>query len=199
MAGSDLSFEDSALSKVAVAPLLPLELWFPARGADNQVPPRLYGWLTEPGLLTERIERRTGQPVHVHVLDERVGFLTSEQQAVLGARLDSCFVRRIALVSQGRAYIYAETLVPDHTLELNPWLAELGERSLGTALAEYGDVIRGPLEFAALPASHPLAARALELVDLPTDTIWVRRSWFGVGGMRLLVQEAFLPSVSERV
>ena len=186
------------MSKVAVAPPLPFEMWFPARGADNQLPPRLYGWLTEPGLLTERIERRTGVPVHVHVLDERVGFLSADQQALLGARLDSCLVRRIALVSGGTPYVYAETLVPDHTLELNPWLAELGNRSLGTALAEYGDVIRGPLELAALPASHPLATRALDLADASTDTLWARRSWFAIGGMRLLVQEAFLPTVADR-
>lgn len=187
------------MSKVAVAPLLPLELWFPARAADNQVPPRLYGWLTEPGLLTERIERRSGAPVRVRVLEERVGFMTAEQQSLLGARLDSCLVRRIALVSSDRPYVYAETLIPDHTLELNPWLAELGERSLGTALAECGDVIRGALEFAALPASHPFAMRTLELADRPADAIWVRRSWFAISGMRLLVQEAFLPSVTERV
>jgi chorismate--pyruvate lyase len=177
-------------------PLLPLDLW--VRGDDyaGRLPAALSGWLTEPGLLTDRIQAASGAPVAVRVVEERIAFLSAEQQAILEAPASSCFARRIELVSAGRPWVYAETLIPDHTLELHPWLAELGDSSLGATLAACQDLVRGPFEFAPLPDSHPLAVRALAHAASRAAVVWARRSWFALAGRRLLVQEVFLPETA---
>ena len=101
-------------------------------------------------------------------------------------------MRRVELVGAGRPWVFAESLVPDHTLELHPWLAELGDSSLGATLSAIPGVSRGPFEFAPLPAAHPLAASALGRLAQAPDVVWARRSWFALRGRRLLVQEVFL-------
>lgn len=184
------------LSDSSAASLLPLDLWMRDRDLAGKLPAKLADWLTEPGLLTTRIEAASRAPVAVRVIEERLAFLTAEQQLLLRAPAISCFARRIELVSAGRPWVYAETLIPDHTLEMHPWLAELGDSSLGSTLAECVEVTRGPFEFAPLPASHPLAVHALARLERRPDVVWGRRSWFALLGRRLLVQELFLPEVN---
>ena len=118
-------------------------------------------------------------------------------KALLEAPAASCFARRVELNSAGRTWVYAETLIPDHTLEAHPWLAELGDSSLGATLAACKDLVRGPFEFAPLPESHPLAGQALARSATRGDVVWARRSWFALAGRRLLVQEAFLPGTTQ--
>ena len=182
-----------AASGHATTPLLPLDLW--VRGDDlvARLPAELASWLGERGLLSKRIRAASGAAVAVRVVEERLAFLSAEQQALLEAPAASCVARRVALVSAGRTWVYAETLIPDHTLELHPWLAELGDSSLGATLTACGDLTRGPFEFAPLPAAHPLAVQALGQVASGPQTVWARRSWFALSGRRLLIQEVFLP------
>jgi chorismate--pyruvate lyase len=174
------------------APLLPLDLWLSGPELLRGVPAALAAWLTDSGLLTERIRAASGAAPGVRVIEERLGFLTAEQQALLEAPAASCFVRQVELVGDGRPWVFAESLIPDHTLELHPWLAELGDSALDATLAGIAGVSRGPFEFAPLPAAHPLAASALaRRADAP-GVVWARRSWFALRGRRLLVQEVFL-------
>lgn len=176
--------------------MLPLELWMPGVELLRDVPDGLASWLTESGTLTARIRAasRDGR-CRLRVLDQRLGFLSREQQAALDTQVASCFVREIELIGGEEPWVFAQTLVPDATLELHPWLAELGDSPLGETLAEVGGLERGPFEFATLPAAHPLAARALEYADEEPDFLWARRSWFAIRGKRLLVQEVFLPAL----
>lgn len=176
--------------------MLPLELWMPGVELLRDVPDGLASWLTESGTLTGRIRAasRDGR-CRLRVLEQRVGFLSKEQQGALDTSVASCFVREIELVANDEPWVFAQTLVPDATLELHPWLAELGDSPLGETLAEVGGLERGPFEFATLPAAHPLAARALEYADEEPDFLWARRSWFAIRGRRLLVQEVFLPAL----
>ncbi|MBS0373580.1 MAG: chorismate lyase [Proteobacteria bacterium] len=175
----------------AAAPLLPLDLWLPGQEILRGAPAALVPWLTDPGLLTDRVREAAGAAVQVRVVEERLGFLSAEQRALLAAAADSCFVRRVELVAAGRPWVFAESLVPDHTLELHPWLAELGDSSLGTTLAGLAGIRRGAFEYAPLPAVHPLAAAALARRP-GAGVVWARRSWFELSGRRLLVQEVFL-------
>ncbi|MBS0396742.1 MAG: chorismate lyase, partial [Proteobacteria bacterium] len=80
---------------IAAAPLLPLDLWLPGREILRGVPPGLAAWLTDAGLLTERIRAASGQVAAVRVVEERLGFLSAEQRALLEAPADSCFVRQV--------------------------------------------------------------------------------------------------------
>jgi chorismate--pyruvate lyase len=130
------------------APLLPLDLWLSGPELLRGVPAGLAAWLTDAGLLTERIREAAGAAPSVRVVEERLGFLTGEQQALLEAPAASCFVRQVELCGAGRPWVFAESLIPDHTLELHPWLAELGDSSLGATLAAIPGVSRGPFEFA---------------------------------------------------
>ncbi len=177
---------------VTEAPLLPLDLWLPGPELLRGVAAGLAAWLTDRGPLGERIRAASGQPAGVRVVDERLGFLTAEQQGLLEAPAASCFLRQVELVSRGRPWVFAESLIPDHTLELHPWLAELADSSLGATLAGLEGVVRGPFEFAPLPASHPLAASALARLSGAPGVVWARRSWFALRGRRLLEQEVFL-------
>jgi chorismate--pyruvate lyase len=181
----------------SAAPLLPLDLWLSGPELLRGLPAGLASWLTDTGLLTDRIRAATGAAPAVRVVEERLGFLTAEQQALLEAPAASCFVRRVELLGAGRPWVFAESLVPDHTLELHPWLAEIGDSSLGATLAGISVVGRGPFEFAPLPAAHPLAASALARGARTPGVVWARRSWFELRGRRLLVQEVFLMDATE--
>jgi chorismate lyase len=174
------------------APLLPLDLWTSGAAVLRGMPAALAAWLTDTGLLTERIRTASGAAPAVRVVAEQLGFLSAEQQALVAAPAASCFVRQVELLGGGRPWVFAESLIPDHTLELHPWLAELGDSSLGATLAGLSGVERGPFEFAPLPASHPLAASALARGAGRPGVVWARRSWFALCGRRLLVQEVFL-------
>jgi len=186
----------SPTTAFAAAPMLPLDLWVRSNDVAARLPAGLAGWLGEPGLLTDRIQAASGAPVTVRVVEERLAFLNGEQQSILLAPATSCFARRVELNSVGRTWVYAETLIPDHTLEAHPWLAELGDSSLGATLAACTDLARGLFEFAPLPESHPLAAQALAHAATRADVVWARRSWFALAGRRLLVQEVFLPETT---
>jgi len=177
------------------APLLPLDLWTRDSALLRRAPLELAAWLVDPGLLTDRIRSQSGAPHDLKIVDERLGFLSAEQRALLEAPAESCFVREVELLAGPQAWVFAQTLVPDRTLELHPWLAELGRTPLGAMLAGLAGLERGPFEFATLPSRHPLAARALRARTGASDVLWARRSWFALGGRRLLVQEVVLPEL----
>jgi len=166
------------------APLLPLELWVPGEELLKGASPALRAALAEPGPVS-RLPAR--------LVEQRLAFLDRDQQERVQAREPCCLVRDEVLIEDGRARVFVEALVPDPTLELYPWLAELGDASLGATLAAAGSLERGPFEFAPLPAAHPLAARALLGLGAPPATLWARRSWYALHGRRLLLQELFLP------
>jgi chorismate lyase len=183
-------------ARVPHTALLPMDLWTADAGLLRGVPDVCESWLRETGLLTARITTETGRKCVLRVVDQRLDFLTGEHQAVLQVPAGTCFVREIQLCDGATPWVYAQTIVPDATLELHPWLAELGETSLGETLAGIASLERGPTEYATLPAMHPLAEAALRdgANDEP-DFLWARRWWVAIRGRRLLVHEVFLPGL----
>jgi chorismate--pyruvate lyase len=180
----------------STAPLLPLDLWAPGTELLRALPPPLREWLSDAGPVTARIEAASGCAPTERVLEQRLGFLTREQQALLEAPATGCLVRDALLSARGRPWLFSQALIPDHTLELHPWLAELGDASLAATFAAVAGLERGAFEFAPLPISHPLAARALAgLAAGNAVTVWARRAWLGLRGRRLLLQEVFLPEL----
>ena len=65
------------------ASLLPLDLWAPGDELLRTAPPTLLPWLTETGLLTDRIRETSGVPAGLRLIDERLGFLSPDQQSML--------------------------------------------------------------------------------------------------------------------
>jgi chorismate--pyruvate lyase len=156
-------------------------------------PPAAAAWLSEPGLLTERLRACCDGRPGLTVVSEAQAPLTAPDAAVLEASGSTAFVREIELTCDGRPWVFAQTLVPQATLARQRWLTTLGRAALGERLAALRGLARGPLEFTRLVAGDRLYQRALrERGDRP-GALWARRSWFAIEGHRLLVQEVFLP------
>lgn len=156
-------------------------------------PPAAAAWLSEPGLLTERLRACCGGTPGLAVVSETEAPLAAPDATVLKASGNTAFVREIELTCDGRPWVFAQTLVPQATLTRQRWLTTLGRAALGERLAAVRGLARGPLEFTRLVAGDRLYQRALrERRDSPR-ALWARRSWFAIEGDRLLVQEVFLP------
>jgi chorismate lyase len=150
-------------------------------------------WLTEAGLLTDRIRARAPAAYSLRVLGEWRATLDATARELLRATADGVFVREIELTSGGERHVFAQTLVPEETLAAEPWLGALGDSALGERLAGTDRAARGPLEFARLLPGEELFERAMQGLVSTVPSLWARRSWFEINGHRLLVQEVFLP------
>ena len=156
-------------------------------------PPAAAVWLAETGLLTERLRACCGGQPGLTVISEADGPLANHDASVLQTTGSTAFVREIELTCDGRAWVFAQTLIPSATLARHRWLSSLGRAALGERLAAVPGLERGPLEFARLLPGDRLYHRTLrEQFDKPA-ALWARRSWFAIDGDRLLVQEVFLP------
>jgi chorismate--pyruvate lyase len=157
------------------------------------VTPAATAWLTEPGLLTERLRACCAGRQGLAVVSEREAPLAAAESALLQAPGNAAFVREIELTCDDRPWVFAQSLIPLATLARHGWLSTLGDTALGERLAAIPGLERGPLEFARLTPGVALFHRALrQSVDPPAE-LWARRSWFAIDGARLLVQEVFLP------
>jgi len=155
--------------------------------------PAAAAWLAEPGLLTDRLRASCAGQTGLVIVSQREAPLGAAEAALLGAAGNSAFVREIELTCNGRAWVFAQSLIPHATLARHGWLARLGEAALGERLAALPALERGPLEFARITAGMALYQRALRARSDPPSALWARRSWFAIDGDRLLVQEVFLP------
>ena len=99
------------------------------------------------------------------------------------------------MVHGGQVWIFGQTVMPDSTLSLHPWLAELGDTPLDETLIGLSGVDRGPYEYAWLPVDDPLTARALREAEVKPEGLWARRSRVALRGAPLLMQEVFLPGM----
>lgn len=167
-------------------------VWVGAAAALD-APPAVVGWLTEPGLLTERVRARCPQAFGLRIVEERRDVLEPADAQVLDAADPACFVREIELTCGRDAVVFAQTLVPAATLDAEPWLAELGTEALGPRLARTGHAQREPFEFARLEPAHALHRRAWRRAAPRPGALWARRARYRLGPRALMVQEVFLP------
>jgi chorismate-pyruvate lyase len=174
---------------------LPLELWGDERTLPRGLTARYRSWLVEDGLLSQRMRADGAGAIRLDLIGERVAFLSAEQQRLLKVASSACFERETTLCSGARAWVYSQTLIPDAALELSPWLAALGSRELEATLCGLPALERGTREYALLPASHPLIARALNGAQVAPDALWARRTWHALHGQRFLIQEVYLPAL----
>lgn len=156
-------------------------------------PASAQSWLTEPGLLTERVRSHCLDAFGLCIVDERHGLLTPDDADALEVTDLSAFIREIELTCDGRAWVFAQTLVPAATLSAQPWLGQLGDTALGPKLASLGGALRDPLEYAQLHPADALFGRAARGPGRAPVDLWARRARYRLGPHCLIVQEVFLP------
>ncbi|HET7202202.1 MAG TPA: chorismate lyase [Steroidobacteraceae bacterium] len=175
-----------------------LAQWGPLERVERHAPPALRSWLAEPGLLTARIRALCGDAMRFRMLGPlRSARLSDELQARLAVYDARCLLREIEFCCEGERVLYAQTVLPEPTLQRYPWLRELGDSPLGESLRQATEPLeREPLEYAALPPDSALAIAASDATpDAQQATLWARRAVYRLGGRPILVQEVFLPAL----
>jgi chorismate--pyruvate lyase len=170
--------------------------WFPAeRLGQMNVESTLRTWLIAKGMLSARVKAACGEDFALRLIDQWTGLLTSSHKLGLRSDDDAGLFRDIEMVRGGQVWIFGQTVMPDSTLSLHPWLAELGDTPLDETLIGLSGVDRGAYEYAWLPVDDPLTARALRDAEVKPEGLWARRSRVALRGAPLLMQEVFLPGV----
>jgi chorismate--pyruvate lyase len=170
--------------------------WLPAeRLGQCNVDASLRSWLIGKGLLTARLKAACGERFGLHLVDQWTGLLSEDHRTALRVTETQGLFREVELSCADQPWVFGQTVIPDSTLCVHPWLAELGEASLGETLNELSGLERSAYEFARLQADDALAARALHGADLTPSGLWARRSRLQLRGAPLLVQEVFLPAM----
>jgi len=170
------------------------ERWLSLAECAERVPPLLMPWLAEPGLLTSRVRAQCGAAARLRLL--RLDPLPLDPAVAYRLGVDDVMslVREVEFTCGARRWVFAQSVFPQSTVQVHPWLRELGDRGLGESLSAVEDVRREPLEYCELRAGQPLARVAAS--DEPVTTaLWARRAVYRLGGAPILVQEVFLPAL----
>ncbi|MFT4172201.1 MAG: chorismate lyase [Rhodocyclaceae bacterium] len=169
----------------------------PWRTPPPPLPDPHYPWLTDAGSLTARIAARSAR-VSVRVLSQKRARPHRDEAAALGLRAgELAWLREVLLIADGRAVVYARSVLPARTRRGN-WrlFGTIGTRPLGHALFADPHVARGSLSARSLDARDRRYHRALSMAGSPQPrALWARRSRFVRHGEPLLVCEVFLASI----
>lgn len=169
--------------------------WVPAeRLGQLEVEPRMRHWLIGKGLISLRMKDACGERYASRLIDQWTGLLSSELKTCLKVADTAALFRDVELCCADQAWVFAQSVIPDRTLCVHPWLAEVGDCSLGELLSSLSGVERSSYEYAWLPADDALSERALRDAQVAPPGLWARRSRVLLRGAPLLAQEAFLPA-----
>jgi len=128
---------------------------------------QLRPWLIGNGLLTHRLRQACGARFGMHLVDQWTGLLSASHKAALRTEDNAGLFLDVEMCCGSSVWVFGQTIVPDSTLCLHPWLAELGDSALGETLADLSGVERSPYEYAWLPTEEAVTARALR------DAAWI--------------------------
>ena len=173
------------------------ETWLrrPPRCAETD---GLRPWLRDQGSLTARI-RSHCRELQVRVLAQRLAVPHRDEARLLGLRRgELAWLREVALIADGRAGVYARSVLPRHNLR-GGWrlFAAIGNRPLGAALFADPRIRRTPLRVRRLDRRDPRLARAALAGAATGPLLWARRSVFRLRRRALLVCEVFLPAIRQ--
>ncbi len=171
------------------------EAWVPAeRLGQLKVEPRLCSWLIGKGLISQRMKEACGDAFTSRLVDQWSGLLSRELKTALRVADAAALFRDVELCCADQTWVFVQSVIPDQTLCVHPWLAELEDCPLSEFLSTLSGVERSSYEYAWLPANDALSARALRHADVAPPGLWARRSRILLRGAPLLAQEAFLPA-----
>jgi chorismate lyase len=150
------------------------------------LPVALAPWVLEPASLTAKLKQHC-QHFRVQVLQEQRTVLPAFLQALL-PNISVAQVREVILWCDERPCVYAQSWLPEQTLNTLRPLADLGERPLGDYIFQHKSLTRGAIEAAQLDIALPQFSAPLVCT--------ARRSVFQLELQPLLVAEAFLPDMA---
>ena len=170
--------------------------WLPAeRLGQLTMDVQVRSWLIGKGLLTLRMKAVCGELYGLRLVDQWTGLLNAAHKSALRSADNAGLFRDVELCRGELVWAFEQTVMPDSTLSVHPWLAELGDSALGETLSDLSGVERSSYEYAWLPAEEPVTARALRDAEIRPAGLWARRSRVSLRGAALLMQELFLPSM----
>jgi chorismate lyase len=156
---------------------------------------QLRPWLIGKGLLTQRLKATCGARFSLHLVDQWTGILSASHKAALRTEDNAGLFRDVEMCCGDSVWVFGQTVVPDSTLCVHPWLAELGDSALGETLSDLSGVERSSYEYAWLPKEEAVTARALREAEIKPAGLWARRSRVALRTAPLLTQELFLPAM----
>lgn len=156
---------------------------------------QLRPWLIGKGLLTLRLRAACGNRFALRLVDQWTGLLSGSHKAALRLEDNAGLIRDVEMCCGENVWVFGQTVVPDSTLSMHPWLAELGDSALGETLSDLSGVERSSFEYAWLPAEEAATARALRNAEIKPAGLWARRARVTLRGAPLLMQELFLPAM----
>ncbi len=156
---------------------------------------QLRPWLIGKELLTLRLREACGERFALRLVDQWSGLLSASHKAALRTEDNAGLFRDVEMCCGHNVWVFGQSIVPDSSLCLHPWLAELGDSALGETLADLSSVERSPYEYAWLPTEEAVVARALQDADIKPAGLWARRARIALRGAPLLTQELFLPAM----
>lgn len=163
------------------------------------MPTELASWLTDTGSLTRRLQKHNEIDFSVQVLGNSwMRALPDECRLLKIPMAQMSYQREVQLMDGNEANVYARTVIPLATFQaMKHRFNSLGAKPLGELLFTDPSVKRGPIEVACLKPGQWLYEMALLEQDDRPDDLWGRRSYFYLGGKILLVNEIFLPTLTE--
>ncbi len=157
--------------------------WTPAAVQRPRMEAAWWRWIASTDSLTARLIAASRRPFRVKLLHQGVEAPRHDEARALGlAPGRVAWIREVMLMSGDRAWVAARSIAPLDRAGCRR-LRTLGERSLGSWLFAQPDLERGPIELAR--------------VSPAADGLWLRRSRFRHGDVRLLVQECFRREMAE--
>ncbi len=171
--------------------------WKPVHRAHSMFPAELRRWLSDPGSLTARIRAGCRSQFSVQVINNRRMKPFADEALSLGLAPEHwVHVREVLLMCGQCPWVFARTLIPEHTLQ-GRWrrLLRLGGRPLGELLFRDSEVCRGPIEIARLAFGDRLHERIRRATGQNSSIIWGRRTLYALRHRPILVHECFLPGI----
>src|ERR1700742_1738538 len=161
--------------------------WQPSeRLAQLSLDAHIRPWLVGPEILTLRLKAVCGERYALKVVDHWTGLLSGAHKAALKVDDEAGLFRDVEMGCGERVWVFGQTVIPDSTLTLHPWLAELGEAALSEMLSALSGVEKGGYEYAWLPTSEAVTARALREAEVKPAGLWARRMRIALRGAPML-------------
>lgn len=155
-------------------------------------------WLTDQRSLTAKLVEHSRR-FDVRCLSQGINVCLADEHGAIGrTRRTQVRERDVLLQCDGEPVVFAHTVIPLVASAADwPFFSALGNRSLGTTLFNDPRVIRGPLSYARLRPTHPLAVRARAAANQhwSDQPLFARRSLFRRAAGVMLVTEVFLPAI----